>query len=268
MSTSIGRLAVHEYGDSSAPTLLLLHGVTDSGRCWGDLVERLGSSYRLVAPDALGHGESDRLTPEELVGDGVAAMTEAAELVLEELAEAGPVLVLGHSMGGCTAADLAARRPELVAAAVLEDPAWYAPRSPEQQELVVAQRVADAQAVAADPEAGIAACRAEHPGWPESELAPWAQAKADVDLDFLRTGQVVPRTPWPDTAAALTPPTLLVTGEVDVRVDEGIRAQLAEIDNRALEVEVVPTAGHCVRRDQADGFHAVVDPWLRARVTG
>lgn len=51
-----GPLAVHEYGDPDGPVLLLLHGITDSGRCFADAVERLGSSYRIVAPDALGHG--------------------------------------------------------------------------------------------------------------------------------------------------------------------------------------------------------------------
>lgn len=263
MSAHLGRLTVHEHGDPGSPTLVLLHGVTDSGSAWADLVERLAASYHLVGVDALGHGGSSRFTADELAGDPVAAMTEAAEVVLEQLAETAPVLLLGHSMGAATAADLAARRPELVGALVLEDPPWHAPRPPERETQVVADRVADAERAAADPEAAIARCHEEHPTWPASELDAWAAAKAAVDLAFLRTGRLLPATAWQDTVAALTPPTLLVTGDVEVRVDEAVRRELAALANPALEVEVVPGASHCVRRDRPDAFHALVDPWLR-----
>ncbi len=92
---------MHEYGDPDAPVLLVLHGITDSGQCWSDLVERLGSTYRIVAPDALGHGASDRFSAEELKSEHPPeAMYDAAAQVLREV---GPALVLGHSMGGRTA---------------------------------------------------------------------------------------------------------------------------------------------------------------------
>ena len=82
---------MHEYGDPGKPVLLLLHGITDSGQCFPDLVARLGSSYRIVAPDALAHGGSDRFTAEELASeDPIEAMYAATEAVLEDV---GPALV-------------------------------------------------------------------------------------------------------------------------------------------------------------------------------
>ena len=76
---------MHEYGDPGKPVLLLLHGITDSGQCLPDLVARLGSSYRIVAPDALAHGDSDRFTAEELASeDPIEAMYAATEAVLED----------------------------------------------------------------------------------------------------------------------------------------------------------------------------------------
>ncbi len=155
MTTSlVGRLAVHEYGDQSGPVLVVLHGITDSGECWADLVDRLGSTYRIVAPDALGHGSSERFTADELASDHPPeAMYEAAAAVLREV---GPALVLGHSMGGRTAAALAAREPTLVRAVVLEDPAWF-DTSPweSSDEEATRQRVADTMAAAADTAAAV-----------------------------------------------------------------------------------------------------------------
>ncbi|MBV9830828.1 MAG: alpha/beta fold hydrolase [Marmoricola sp.] len=255
-----GRLEVHEYGAPEAPVLLLLHGITDSGRCWGDLVRRLGSSYRIVAPDALGHGGSDRFTAEELTSEHPPeAMYDAAAQVLREV---GPALVTGHSMGGRTAAALAARSPELVRAVVLEDPAWF-DASPwaDSEEEATRERVASALAVAADPEGAIRACRAEHPTWPEVELGPWARAKADVDLEFLRTGRLDISTPWRDVAAAITVPALLVTGDGEVIIGPSVRSEISRVAP-TIDLAVVPGAAHCVRRDQGDRFHAVVDPWL------
>jgi len=53
-------LRVHELGRADGPTLVLLHGLSDSGLCWPDAVRRWRHDYRIVAPDARGHGESPR----------------------------------------------------------------------------------------------------------------------------------------------------------------------------------------------------------------
>ncbi len=256
----VGRLLVHEYGDPAQPVLLVLHGITDSGRCWSDLVDRLGSSYRIVAPDALGHGASDRFTAEELAADFMEEMYAATVTVLEDI---GPALVLGHSMGGGLAAGLAARLPDLVRAAVLEDPAWWDQPPWGDEEIVLRERVEWARAVTADPQGAIAQCRAEHPDWPESEFGPWAQGKADVDEAFLLSGVAVLSTPWREIAAGIRPPTLVMTGDHEVILDRALLAEVARL-NPGLELEVVDGAAHCVRRDRGDAFHAVLDPWLAA----
>ena len=261
-----GRLAVHEYGDPDAPVLLLLHGITDSGRCWTDLVERWGSSYRILAPDALGHGASDRFTAEELASaDPIEHMYAATLDLLREVSGPGGVLVVGHSMGGGIAAALAAREPSLVRAAVLEDPAWI-DTPPGSEGEPARQRVADAQQTAADPEGAIAQCRQDHPTWPVSELPAWAAAKADVDVPFLRTGRAFLDTPWREIAAAVRPPTLVVTGDHEVLLHGALLREIAGFGNPALELHVVTDAAHCVRRDRGDAFHATVDPWLAQHV--
>ena len=71
--------------------------------------------------------------------------------------------------------------------------------------------------------------------------------------------------PWPEVVAALEVPTLIVTGSDDVIVDPAMRQQLAAIANPHVRVEVVDGAGHSVRRDRSDAFHAIADPWIAAR---
>ena len=258
----VGRLLVHEYGDPERPVLLLLHGLTDSGQCFTDLVARWGSSYRIVAPDALAHGDSDRLTADELASDDpIEAMYAATEIVLEDV---GPALVFGHSMGGALAGALAARRPDLVRAVVLEDPAWMDESPWGDEDAVNRQRVEWTRSVAADPEAAIAQCRTENPTWPDSEFGPWAQAKADVDATFLGTGIAMLGTPWREIAAAIEPPAMVVTGDHEVILQEEMLAEVARLNPR-FDVRVVDGAGHSVRRDRGDAFHAIVDPWLAAQ---
>ncbi len=259
---TVGPLVVHEYGNPTGPVLLVLHGLTDSGRCWVDLVERLGSTYRIVAPDALGHGASARFTPAELASpDPAEVMYAATEDVLRAVAPEGGALVLGHSMGGGMAAALTVRCPDLVRGVVLEDPTWLdEPRRDPEDGL--RQHLADVRLVAEDPEAALRQGRADHPTWPESELEPWVQAKTDVDTAFLGTGRAVLDVSWREIAAALRRPTLLVTGDADVIVTDEVVAEIVALGNPEIEVRVVAGAGHCVRREARAGFHHLVDPWL------
>src|SRR5665811_2282631 len=77
----------------------------------------------------------------------------------------------------------------------------------------------------------VARGRVEQPLWPESELRPWGVAKAQLDPALTDPEQIVRQTPWVDGAAAITRPTLLVTGGRD---DQGLvgphsRQRLGEV---------------------------------------
>jgi len=109
------KLALHEWGDRSRPTIVCVHGVTSQGLRFAPLaVEGLGRSFHLVAPDLRGHGDSGWEPPWSL------------EQHLEDLLESVPPdarLWVGHSFGGRLVLELAARNPERVERAVLLDPA-------------------------------------------------------------------------------------------------------------------------------------------------
>jgi esterase len=97
------------------PTVLVLHGSFGRGAVFAPVADRLQGAARVVALDQRGHGLSDHggpYTRAEFVADAAA--------VIHRLGS-DPVVVLGHSLGGITAYQLAARHPELVRALIVED---------------------------------------------------------------------------------------------------------------------------------------------------
>ena len=113
------RLAYLDLGGTGRP-VLALHGAYGRGRSMLGLADHLGPEYRLIALDQRGHGLSDH--PDDYGREGYIA--DAAALV--EHLGLGPVAIVGHSLGGITAYQLAARRQELVSAVVVVDfPAEY-----------------------------------------------------------------------------------------------------------------------------------------------
>ena len=106
---------VVDGADDAAP-ILLLHGILGSSQTWDWMVPRLVDNYRVLRLDFRGHGESDRATGGYQLSDYVSD----AAAVCEQVAGV-PCTVIGHSLGGATAAGLAQTRPELVRGVVLED---------------------------------------------------------------------------------------------------------------------------------------------------
>jgi pimeloyl-ACP methyl ester carboxylesterase len=110
-------LEVTVDGPEDGPRVLLLHGVSSSAATYDFLVPRY-PAHRLYRLDFRGHGGSDR-APGTYDLDHWAADAEAV------LAEIGPAPIVGHSLGGITAAYVSQRRPDLVTALFLEDPPLY-----------------------------------------------------------------------------------------------------------------------------------------------
>ncbi|MGR6321392.1 alpha/beta hydrolase [Micromonospora soli] len=112
------RLHVEATGPVDAEvTAILLHGWTLDGRSWhrqlAALRSRFGDRVRVVTYDARGHGRSScmalRTATLAQLGDDLAA-------VLDGIAPAGRIVLVGHSMGGMTVMEYAQRHPEHFAA--------------------------------------------------------------------------------------------------------------------------------------------------------
>jgi pimeloyl-ACP methyl ester carboxylesterase len=109
------RLACLELGGSGPPALLL-HGLAGHAGEWAETAEWLSDRARVVAPDARGHGRSERRPPDV----SPAARVDDVVFAIEEL-RLGPVVLVGQSLGGQTALLVAAKRPDLVRALVVAE---------------------------------------------------------------------------------------------------------------------------------------------------
>ena len=89
------------------PALLLLHGIGDSSQTWVPLMRRLARRYTVLAPDLLGHGASDKPRADYSVAAYANGMRDLMEVLGIERAT-----VVGHSLGGGVAAQIAYQYPE------------------------------------------------------------------------------------------------------------------------------------------------------------
>jgi pimeloyl-ACP methyl ester carboxylesterase len=107
---------VLEWGTEHAQTIVLVHGFLDLAWGWDEVPAILAQRYHVIAPDLRGHGDSD------WVGRGgyyhFFDYLPDLDEVVARLAR-GPVVMVGHSMGGSVAAYWAGTRPENVRALVL-----------------------------------------------------------------------------------------------------------------------------------------------------
>lgn len=94
------------YG--KGPTLMLIHGFTEHSGIWNEFAHSLQSEYTIITPDLPAHGESD--FPENLSMEYIADALDAV-LFHESIEKA---ILVGHSMGGYAALNMATKYPELI----------------------------------------------------------------------------------------------------------------------------------------------------------
>ena len=103
------------------PTVILAHCSSGSHKMWAPLVSALRSRYRVLVPDLLGYGESERWP----VNAPLQRWTDvAALLALAELID-GPVHLAGHSYGGAVALETARLLGERARSVTLIEPAAF-----------------------------------------------------------------------------------------------------------------------------------------------
>jgi len=99
--------------EGAGRSVLLVHGQPGSGTDWRPLARLLSRDHRVVATDRPGWGDDER------EATGLAANAADLAAVIESSALAQSLTVVGHSLGGGIALELALSRPDLVGALVL-----------------------------------------------------------------------------------------------------------------------------------------------------
>jgi 3-oxoadipate enol-lactonase len=122
-----GDIEIYYEQTGHGPTLTLIHGLGTDVRLWAPIVQRLKNNFTVLAFDTRGSGKTAK--PEEAYTIG--QMAGDAATFMEQICGKA-VRVLGFSMGGTVAMELAISRPELVErlALVSTPPSWNGPFPP------------------------------------------------------------------------------------------------------------------------------------------
>jgi pimeloyl-ACP methyl ester carboxylesterase len=96
------------------PVIVLIHGITGSSDTWLDIIDELAEEHTVVAPDLLGHGESAKPRGDYSLGAYASGLRDLLAALGHDRAT-----VVGHSLGGGVAMQMAYQFPERVERLVL-----------------------------------------------------------------------------------------------------------------------------------------------------
>ena len=253
------KLALHEWGEPSAPRVVCLHGVRNHGGHFGPLAARL-PGYHVVAPDLLGHGHSPWDPPWRI--------EDHLEAIVDSVGVRESILI-GHSFGGRLAFELAAKAPKLVPKLVLLDPAILLPahvalaaaerERPEKAYVsfdeLIERRYVESQLHFA-PRELVVEDLAAHVETGDDGRVRYRYCQSAVVAAYGEMASQPPR------FEAVRVPTLLVLGECSYlpydHLLEAHRAALGDL----LEVVAVP-GGHSVTWDALDETGAAIQAFLQ-----
>jgi pimeloyl-ACP methyl ester carboxylesterase len=233
------------------PRVVFIHAGGVDGRMWHPLAERI-DGMRLHIPDLRGHGSTPLPPGEYSHADDLLGMFDDLRI--------GRATLVGSSLGGWIALQLATKAPERVAALALlastdrdrDDSEW----SPQ---IVSFREKEDALLAADDIEAAVAlGLRVWKPRPGVRDLV----EEMTRDAFALQQGVEAQELPLPVDLAAIKVPTLVVSGAKDPMPDFARIADhfAAEIDG--AERAVIKDAGHLIALERPDATAELLRPWL------
>ena len=250
-------LRYETWGVGSAP-LVLLHGLGSSADDWFTQLPAFAPHYLCVAVDLRGHGLSEKPAGRYSVGlfaADVAALLRGLDLT--------PAHILGLSLGGMIAQQLALVQPQIVRSLVLINTLpglWPPPRQILRvglRRLTPPWRTPDMTQVAARVAADL---------FPDPAAAFFRTQAAERiganDPDAYRGATLAVARFWPGSALKrITCPTLIIAGETDRVVPGVYQARLRKALPHARFVSILG-AGHACNIDRSDMVNAAVLEFL------
>ena len=249
-------------GPKSDRPLVFIHGLGGSLSSWQFLMGGLSSVHRMTALDLPGHGHSSKSTPAS-TDYSVAALANDIATALGAT-QRKPSVLVGHSMGGAVALQLAAQHPELVAGLVLIDSAALGESiSEDLVELMAGNPGADtARALLtlffADPK--LVNDRGVEEMADFQQEGGWEAQQALANAAFAGGKQ---QGEFADTLARTDKPVLLIWGEADrvIPLSDAIAA-LSVFPDALLKV--LPNVGHVPQVEQPASVTTAVDRFIRS----
>jgi 2-succinyl-6-hydroxy-2,4-cyclohexadiene-1-carboxylate synthase len=258
------RLNYFVSGEGTPVTLL--HGFTQNGRSWLELISRMPSGWMWIVPDLRGHGET-RTQPDAACT--MDACTRDLEMMWDHLGVTRTHLA-GYSMGGRLALHVAARRPERILSLLT-----IGAHAGLEEEARAGRQLGDDALAHRIENDGLEAFVNYWSGLPlfagleRRGPAFVAQIRAErmtnhvaglaCSLRGMGAGSMAPL--W-DDLAHLTLPCTFVAGQLDHGYVSSARRLAATVPNS--RVEVVPRAGHTVHQERPEAFARILAGHLTA----
>jgi pimeloyl-ACP methyl ester carboxylesterase len=261
-------------GDPSSDRLiLLLHGFGANVSTWDLVLDDLGDAGFVVAYDRAAFGFTER--PESWTGTNpysAAGQLEVIQALVDEFGAGKEVVILGHSAGGNLAAAFAAQNPEAVDQLILLDPAIYSTGGGPSwlnwiYDIPQLNHVGPAL-VSSIATSGLDLLNESY--YDKSLVTEELKAKYTAPLKITGWEKAfwnynkAPRTTGVDqNLAALTMPTLVITGDTDEVVATADSIRLAgELPNAQLVV--IEDCGHLPNEEKSQEFLTAVAGFLQA----
>ena len=258
----------------SGPAVLLLHGLGCDHTTWAPVIESLARTHTVIAPDLLGHGQSDKPRADYSIGGYANGMRDLLTYL-----EVDRVTVVGHSLGGGVAMQFAYQFPERTERLVLVAPGGFGPEVTPAIRVVTTPGFHQVMGVLAMPgllQVGAGGLRllaaTRMPRLRDlAEVADIYESFADPQTRAAIRHVVRAVVDWKGQVITMADRAYL-TEEMPMCViwgadDQVIPARHAE-NARALapdaRVEVVPNAGHFPHKDHPQRFVKIVREFIRS----
>jgi pimeloyl-ACP methyl ester carboxylesterase len=249
-------IQIHYETSGTGDPLLLLHGLGGSTEDWAPQVAAFASHYQVITLDVRGHGRSAKPRGPYRVED----FTADARAVLLQVG-AGPVHVVGLSMGGMIALQLALDAPEVVKTLVIVNSGPEVRPNKLRDRLLLWQRALLTRAVSMETWGRILAERL----FPEADQGDarvalrtrWARNDKRA---YLASFQAIRRWSVAARLGEIGQPMLVVAAELDYTPVETHRAWAARVPN--ARVLVVPGSRHATPADRPGEFNRSVGEFL------
>lgn len=250
-------LAYAEAGQGEP--LVLIHGLGGSRNDWELQWPALTPHFRAIAPDLRGHG----LSPKP-AGPYRIALFAADVAMLMRRIEARPAHVVGLSLGGAVAQQLALDAPEMVRSLVLVNTAASFMSQGWRRRLMGVRRFAATYFSGMDKVAATVANQL-FPLLEQASLRYEAAARLSINdpRTYRESLLAIARFNAIDQLHMIACPTLVVSGDVDYAVPLSSKRFLAE-NIPTSRLVVIPRSGHATPADQPEVFNQVVTEFLLA----
>lgn len=136
IGSTTAKTAVHLWGNPDNAPIVLLHGFMQTGITWIDVAQRLARDWFVVAPDFVGHGQTEIDDPDAEGAITFAGAIQQVVAVAKALFDQKDFILGGYSLGGRVVEQLLATHTALdahIAAVVIESSA-LGPDSEEQRQ--------------------------------------------------------------------------------------------------------------------------------------